>query len=1027
MASFLRGSIGSTTNPNWTSANVPATCVFNTVNASFGSDITLNTSTGVITLGPNRTYRLLGACPTFVGNGGQASFGFYNRTTSVPFGSIQAVYPGSYGGNSLASGSVAEGVITTLGTSIDVTLSALSITGTITQLGGVTDFTIGGSNPWFDVEVIAGWAPLSVSTGPTGSTGFTGSTGSTGFTGRTGFTGYTGYTGPQGIPGSATNTGATGATGRTGYTGPQGAPGSATNTGATGFTGTTGYTGPQGAAGFSTSTGATGDTGYTGPQGIAGSATNTGTTGSTGYTGYTGPQGIGVMASFLRGNMSASTSPFWTSANVPARCPFNTVTASFGSDITLNTSTGVITLGPNRTYRLLGACPVATQNAGQSSFGFYNVTTSTGIGSVQAVYSPAVNSANLASGSVADAVLTTSTTSVDVTFSALSIAGTITGLGANGDFTIATGAGTPWFDIEVIGGWAPLTVSTGPTGAIGATGAGGTIAYYGNYYGVLNQTINATATQMSFQNISNQFGISVDVSSNITFQYPGTYEINSLLQVNATVGSVLIYWYRLNGVDIANSGVQYNFSESGIQMIVTNILMFNANAGDRISIWAIKTSGTISLSYGSQSLSPSYPASPSVDVAIKQITYTQIGPTGVTGYTGRTGFTGYTGYTGPQGSPGTSTNTGATGATGYTGFTGYTGPQGSPGTSTNTGATGATGYTGPQGTSGFSTNTGATGPTGPIQNIVGTVNQVNVSTVGNTVTLSLPQSIATTSGVTFNSLSCTGPIQCSVIADSLYSAGSCQLFGTNVGRLSPYSTFIGTQAGQSVIAGSQSNVAIGYIAGNSITTGQGNTYIGSTAGFGNINSNNVGIGNGAGRSTSGVANIYIGSGATASSNTVSNEIVIGYNRIGRGANTGLIECSSGLYTYSPLFGFFSSNSTNSSYIIWNRIDPSFNINVLSGTQFQCNVIGVYEITISGSVLISSANTPASVSVFGISNLANGTIIWYNAGVATGSTHATISWTGFTRVSTAGTLIYFVPTNLGNPIYHTYVTFKYISV
>ena len=206
-----------------------------------------------------------------------------------------------------------------------------------------------------------------------------------------------------------------------------------------------------------------------------------------------------------------------------------------------------------------------------------------------------------------------------------------------------------------------------------------------------------------------------------------------------------------------------------------------------------------------------------------------------------------------------------------------------------------------------------------------------------------------------------------------------------------------------------------------------NTYIGSTAGFGNSNSNNVAIGNAAGRSTSGVGNIYIGAGASTSTNTVSNEIVIGFNVIGRGVNTALIQSAWGLYTYSPLFGFFFSNSTNSSYIIWNGINPGFNIGVLSGIQFQCNIIGVYEITISGSVLISSANTPASVSVFGISNLANGTIIWYNAGVATGSTHATISWTGFTRVSTAGTLISFVPTNLGNPIYHTYATFKYISL
>ena len=397
---------------------------------------------------------------------------------------------------------------------------------------------------------------------------------------------------------------------------------------------------------------------------------------------------------------------------------------------------------------------------------------------------------------------------------------------------------------------------------------------------------------------------------------------------------------------------------------------------------------------------------------------------GVTGPTGPPGIQGVTGSTGPQGPQGLQGATGATGPQGLQGTTGATGPQGLQGT---TGATGPQGLQGTTGSTGPQGIQGITGPTGPSQTtVLGTANQVNVSTVGNTVTLSLPQSIATTSNVTFGNATVNGAILCNVIGDSL-GANSCQLFGVSTGRLSPYSTFIGTQAGQSVIAGSQANVAIGYLAGNSITSGQSNTYIGSTAGFGNSSSNNTAIGNGAGRSTSGVNNIHIGVGASASSNSVSNEIVIGVSRIGRGSGTALIECPSGLYTYSPLFGFFFSSSTNSNHIIWQGINPTFNIGLIGDTQFQCNIIGVYEITISGSVLISSANTPASVSVFGISNVADGTIIWYNAGVATGSTHSTISWTGFTRVSTAGRLIYFVPSNLGNPTYRTYITIKFISI
>ena len=155
--------------------------------------------------------------------------------------------------------------------------------------------------------------------------------------------------------------------------------------------------------------------------------------------------------------------------------------------------------------------------------------------------------------------------------------------------------------------------------------------------------------------------------------------------------------------------------------------------------------------------------------------------------------------------------------------------------------------------------------------------------------------------------------------------------------------------------------------------------------------------------------------------------MIGVGTIGKGNGTAIIGSSSGLYSYLPLFGFFYSVSVNSNYIIWQGSTSTFNTVVLNSTQFQFNILGLYEITISGSVLISSSNTPASVSVYGLSTLANGTIIWYNSGVQTGSTHSTISWNGFTRVSTPSTLIYFVHTNLGNPTYYTYITIKFISL
>ena len=62
---------------------------------------------------------------------------------------------------------------------------------------------------------------------------------------------------------------------------------------------------------------------------------------------------------------------------------------------------------------------------------------------------------------------------------------------------------------------------------------------------------------------------------------------------------------------------------------------------------------------------------------------------------------------GPTGTPGTPGTTGASGATGATGATGSAGPSGA------TGATGATGSAGPSGASGATGATGSPGPTGP--------------------------------------------------------------------------------------------------------------------------------------------------------------------------------------------------------------------------------------------------------------------------------------------------------------------------
>lgn len=213
--------------------------------------------------------------------------------------------------------------------------------------------------------------------------------------------------------------------------------------------------GPQGPRGVR------GPTGWTGPTGI------TGDTGMTGSTGMTGPTGPGVIASYVRGESNTIQSGM----SAGTRITFNTTTDSFGSDISLNTSTGVITLQPNKTYRVMAALPAwsGSEASTRAFFGWYNISTSSYIGSGHGAYSPQdVPSLNGNASGFAEAVITpTSVTEIEFRVINGSIITT-----TNSDFGASPYYGQyPWFDIEVIGGNAPVTLGvTGPTGSAGTSG-----------------------------------------------------------------------------------------------------------------------------------------------------------------------------------------------------------------------------------------------------------------------------------------------------------------------------------------------------------------------------------------------------------------------------------------------------------------------------------------------------------------------------------------------------------------------------
>jgi hypothetical protein len=133
---------------------------FTQVDQSAGQDISLNTSTGQITLAAGRTYRLQAQVPTFQTSASDArpQFGWYNETTGAYVGSSSASYSGASTAGYGATGGVSDALLTT---SVQTVVSyRIMQTFNTNQLGGSLDFLTTGSYPWFTIEVISGNQPI---------------------------------------------------------------------------------------------------------------------------------------------------------------------------------------------------------------------------------------------------------------------------------------------------------------------------------------------------------------------------------------------------------------------------------------------------------------------------------------------------------------------------------------------------------------------------------------------------------------------------------------------------------------------------------------------------------------------------------------------------------------------------------------------------------------------------------------------------------------------------------------------------
>ena len=152
-ASILRGSRSS---GQTTGIAAGGTVVFTQVDNVAGQEMSLNTTSGQITLAAGRTYRLLAQVPNFQTSNSDSrpQFAWYNETTGAYFGSSSASYSAGSTAGWGATGGLSEAIITT---TVSTVISYRIVNPfNVSQLGGSGDFSLTGSYPWFEAQVISG-------------------------------------------------------------------------------------------------------------------------------------------------------------------------------------------------------------------------------------------------------------------------------------------------------------------------------------------------------------------------------------------------------------------------------------------------------------------------------------------------------------------------------------------------------------------------------------------------------------------------------------------------------------------------------------------------------------------------------------------------------------------------------------------------------------------------------------------------------------------------------------------------------
>lgn len=150
---------------------------------------------------------------------------------------------------------------------------------------------------------------------------------------------------------------------------------------------------------------------------------------------------------------------------------------------------------------------------------------------------------------------------------------------------------------------------------------------YGGFSDGTDQTGSISAgTVMTFDTIDVADGVTLVSSSRITVPNTGKYNLQFSSQFKNTNNAQedVTVWLRINGVDLANSATQYTIparKSAGIfgYGVASLTFLLDLTANDYVEIVWLPTATTVTLEHLPASVTPAYPAIPSIIATMVQV------------------------------------------------------------------------------------------------------------------------------------------------------------------------------------------------------------------------------------------------------------------------------------------------------------------------------------------------------------------------------------------------------------------------